>query len=278
MTLGPFRGVGIALVIVGLVLFASPVDFIGIGLAQVVVDTTPPQFLSTFPAHTGWYSTVTAFSVRVDDGAEGSGVYSVSAILNEFPAVSLAKSTFDPSAWTVKLASPITQTGNYILKFIATDYARNGNNINIAFSVGPLTLAGKWFINNIEISTSTDKFITQSRTVTFKFVKDPNVLVSSSQITVTVSCDSSKTPSCSQAFTTRTLPTTDTQTWTTSVTIPDGRYSFVLKADAGSAGVVALNFVGEIGNVSPFNITAQQILGVVITIFGVALIAKGDEE
>ena len=269
------KRLGLLVMLIGIVLIAMPLKIPG--LTTVIVDSTAPQILSTFPAHTGWYSKVVGLSARVDDGPDGSGVSQVTATINAGSAIQLQQSTFDPASWSVTLASPITAAGNYIMNIRAVDIAGNANNVNVNFAVGPVTLAGKWFINDIEIGPNTDKFITPSKSLSFKFVKDPSVLVSSSQITVSINCDSTKTASCLTFFSSQTLSSADGQTWTTTKQFPDGRFSIILKADAGSSGVVAYNIMTDTGSSFMPTPSTQQIIGTIIALIGFIIYRRGTQ-
>lgn len=266
--------IGVGSVLLGALLMLNVIP-----LASLQIDTTPPTIYAVYPVDGATYQRVDQLSVSVwDDNGISGGMVSMSW------SGQTALYNMDPfgGEWGAVLgaAQVLTTPGSYTATFTVTDNAGNSRTASTTFKIGSYTLAGKWTMNDILVTSPNQKVLLNKPTVTFSFVKETTATsVEDRAIAVSVTCVTSSTPSCSQLSSTSIPMSLNplTHTWTGSATFPDGTYSILMKADAGGAGVIAMNIVGQFGGSTLPGLSTNTVAGAVLMIFGVVLIVKRKE-
>ena len=266
--------VGVGSVLLGALLMLNVIP-----LASLQIDTTPPNIYAMYPTDGATYQRVDTLRVSAwDDSGLMGGMVSMSW------SGQVALQATDPfgGEWGYDLGSAqvLTATGTYTATFTVTDNAGNSKTASTTFKIASGTLSGKWKMNDVTVTSSNQKVVLNKPQVTFTFTKDVTATsVEDRAVAVSVTCVSSLTASCSQLSSTSIPMSLDplTHTWTGSASFPDGTYSLILKADAGSAGVIALNIVGNFGVSSLPPISMNMLAGAILMVFGVVLIVKRKE-
>lgn len=253
-----------------ILLIAIGVILLSIGVAYpfilLVVDNTPPVFSTSLmlPLDGGSYTSLDSVWVCVYDSE--SGIASVKCTIGSTTyTLSYVETSGGYEKWKYTLPSPITASGTYSFTFTATNNAGLSSTKSGTFYIYT-ALQGKWYVNNIEITSSDQKVYSTSTTVTFKFQKTSGI--EDSKITCTIIEGSS---------TILTLSLTDSTNhiWTGSYTFSAGTHNLQLKANDGTNTLI-YSIVGlEVpGAVYGLNITTQQMLllsGVILSIAGFVL-------
>jgi len=165
------------------VLIVLGVALIAIGavypFVTLVVDTTAPTILSTNPANGSVVASVTALEATIKDSE--SGVSSVtlaymapSSTVAVGGSATLVSGDKYQGTWRWTPSSPLTAPGQYKLLVTAKDAAGNTNYQEFTFTIYT-QLQGKWYINDIEITSSSQTIYSKSTTVSFKFQKTAGI-------------------------------------------------------------------------------------------------------
>jgi len=213
-------------------------------LVTVVTDETPPVWWSDYfiPADGAVYgSPVTSIEAGADDWE--SGVVSVVATIDTSPhSLTLLYGAPQSGLWHYDLATPIT-SGQHSITFVAT----NGVGLQ-AIHTGSFSfsaaLQGTWYVNGVEITSSTQTVTSSSLTVNFTFSKS-----SGSVLTCSVAEGGTSL---------LTLTSTDSLTWRGSYTFTGGAHTLALKASDGTTSVIMAVLSVNFGGLA-LNFTTEQL-------------------
>jgi hypothetical protein len=256
--------VGAMLILVGLLLSTNV-----LALVTVVVDNTPPYFGSTCPtigsegAYT-YNSPLTSVWAIVNDDESGVDTvifYWKLKTATEYNSVTLTYSTTS-GRWVASVniagAGDVYQ-GYFEAKNkagLTQTYPMSGypNYFTVGSYIKP---AGKWYINNQEITSSTQTVYSTSLTVTFKFVKTAGTIDTCAVF-----------EGNQQLF----ALTQSGDTWTGSYTFTPGTHTLKLIVSDGITDVIMSTITlqtGEELTLPPIGI--NQLLGVVLIAVGAVL-------
>jgi hypothetical protein len=245
-----------------LLLIAIGVVFLVVGtvypLVTVVVDTTPPAVRLVYPS-TATGTSLTELVAYVKDPE--SGIQSVTCVIqNLVPAYALSYVSNDPifndEKW-YKDIPDITTAGTYSYSWAITNKAGLVTTLTGTYTIYT-ALQGKWYVNDIEITSSTQTVYTTSATVNFKFAKTAGVADSS--ITCTV------WEGTAQLLT---LTPLAGSMWSGSYTFANGQHTLNLKASDGTQ-TITMSVIGlQVGS-GGFEMSMQMILWIVGAVFIVA--------
>jgi len=255
------------LIVIGVVLVAAPMLT---ALAELIVDAAPPEIVETFPAKTTYSESISVVRARVRDAVSGvKGVYVSIAWGGEYKIrqlpLTLVSGDSKDGVWEANLATPLTEPTQYIAIFQAGDEADNWLNHMVEFYI-TYNLKGRWFINDIEITSPDQKVYLKTTTITFKFVETEGP--PPTHVTVTVSWTGTTTGSTTLPFL-QMQPEGTPPTWQKTLTFPEGTYSVVLKATDGTH-VVQLSLMHlQIGEKVTLPLT--QLLGVGLIAIGAVI-------
>jgi hypothetical protein len=228
-----YRTFGIALLAVGILMlfvgFASP-------LVTVIYDTSIPETSTSVPADGVVYAECTSLSILCRDtqsGISSVGFYYYTTVAGQvsgavpgtwygpWPLDDYGASG-DWRLWKKESWLSFANSGKYGFRFRVTNGAGLYKDVE-----GTLTiykgLEGKWYVNDILISSSSQTVYVTSATVSFKFVKTAGV--EDSKITCTV---------VKGTTTLITLSNSAASTWTGTYTFAEGIHALTLNAYDGS--------------------------------------------
>ena len=163
---GKFR-VSIPLIVLGVVLLGLGASY---PMVTLQIDDTPPVEYGHFPSAGDWNIAVKYLWVFAYDPE--SGVEKVTAELDG-ELYTLPLESGDPytgANYKYFLETPIT-SGTHTVKYVVTNGIGLQTVTTATFTIIGAVLQGKWYINNIEITSATQIVTLTSRTVSFKFVK-----------------------------------------------------------------------------------------------------------
>jgi len=251
------------IILIGFTLVAGDWLFVTLG-----IDTLPPNFTSTTPHDKSqgfinvlWLNTPTAVASIQD---VGSGVQSVTYIddamtnmgVNQPLPLMKMSGTSQDGVWEADLFPIYVGDVNYYFEFTATDNIGNVKVHSGTFFVYE-NLDGRWYINNVKITSPTQTIWIKDNSVEFKFLKTKGV--SDDQITCSITGDASATLALETAG-----------TWTNQMSLVDGVYNLNLVANDGT-NTVSMSIYGlQIGS-------GENIIQGIseYTILGIGLIAIG---
>ena len=265
------------LIIIGIALLAVSIIH---PLVTLVVDNTPPKIEETLPSNGGVYTSLTKIVAYVYDYE--SGVKSVTCVIDGV-SYNLYRSTIQPLAvaqmdsgsgeyWerTVSITTP----GTHTFEFTATNKAGLSSKVSGTFTIYT-DLQGKWYINDQEITSSSQTIYSTSLTVTFKFVKTAGI--DDSYISCWVEEGGTK-------ILTLTLTDSSKHVWTGVYTFKPGTHTLTLKVSDGrktlTLSIVNLTIPEATPTTTPgatFKLTTQQtvmLLGGLLVAVGLLLKAK----
>ena len=251
------KGLLYFLIALGLIMFAIGAAY---PIAILVIDTSPPVFVDTVPKNGETYTSLTELAVSMQDLE--SGVQSVQCSIDSGPVQNLALVSGDRYSGSWKVSYSLTTSGTHTFSFTAKNYAGLTSTISGSFTIYT-EFAGKWYINDIEITSPTQVVYVTSPTVNFKFVKVAGI--EDEKITCTVSWSGPYTGSIS-------LPLTSPGTWEGSNTFSkEGQYNVELKAFDGTTTITMSLFALQVGQVSA-PIIGPSVLQYSLMGFGLLLI------
>jgi hypothetical protein len=238
-------------------------------MVTVVVDTTNPIIDSTVPSNGQTYSSLTYLTVYCHDSE--SGINSVSGYWDSQPTKYLTKTGTSGSS-EVWQYGPFTAAeigsltvGSHTFNFLVTNNVFRQTSVSGSFTMYT-ALTGKWYVNEIEITSSTQTVYAATATVNFKFVKTAGTTDSS--ITCTVWEGTTKL---------LTLTNSATSTWTGSYIFSLGTHQLQLKASDGTTtitmAVIGMQ-IGPEGFELP-QLNMLQMLGLASAGIGLVLILFG---
>jgi len=256
------------------VLIVLGIALIAIGavypFVTLVVDTTPPEIAGTMPKNGGVYAQLTALDVHCRDLE--SGIKSVQMVINgtsyglKYQAASPSYPGYD---WWMKDLSytPINTPGKYTYTVTVTNNAGLQTSLSGTFTIYT-QLQGKWYINDIEITSSSQTIYSQSTTVSFKFQKTAGI--DDKYISCWVEEGGTK-------ILTLSLTDSTNHIWTGSYTFTAGTHNLAIKAHDGTTtitySIVGLTIPGAVVWV----MTTQQALilaGVLALVAGAVMRVK----
>jgi hypothetical protein len=252
---------GIALILVGL-LFALNV----VSLATIIVDNTPPQFVSMTPKGGETFTTApTTATAHVTDPE--SGVASVKLTIDSTAyTLSLTSGTIFDGTWSASITAP--STGSHTASWSASNKAGLSVSNSGTFTVSPTQppptqLQGDWYINSELISTSTQTVYSATTTVRFTFMKTAGP------------DDSSVTCKVLEGTSTLvTLSNTGAGKWEGSYTFSLGTHSVTLQASSSSGGVVMSIVDIDFTSKPIFGLSIQQLIGILMVGAGLVVVMK----
>jgi len=221
------------LIIAGLLMFVVGTAY---PLVTVVVDSTPPIIVSTTPADGATIPKISSISAQLRDLESGiltigAYLYNPSGGLIMLYAPSLSSGTIYEGTWSVSFSEIATPGNNYKIYFVVKNKAGIAIDKNVYFNIY-MALQGTWYVNDVEITSSTQTVYATSASVNFKFVKTAGLADSS--ITCTV------WEGTNQILT---LTNSATSTWTGSYTLALGTHTLNLKASDGTQ-IVTMSVIG----------------------------------
>ena len=160
---------------------------------------------------------------------------------------------------------PAVAEGTHTIKYTATNKAGLSTTYTGSFKVYT-ALQGKWYVNDVEITSPTQEVYSASLSVSFKFVKTTGIADAS--ITCTAWEGTTKI---------LTLTNTAANTWMGSYTFTAGKHTLNLKASDGT-GIIEMNIFDFYTGEKPFvlpTLNMLQILGLASAGIGLVLIFMG---
>lgn len=236
-------------------------------MVTLIVDDTPPVFTSTVPENGKTYSTLGTVTAVVTDPE--SGVREVyCTLLGQKITLSMKSSDTWSAALSYEMIEMLKMmVGSQIdFSFTATNYAGLTKTITGKFLIYRM-LSGVWYINNQEITSSTQTIYATSKTVSFKFVK-------------TAGLDDSKISAWVEEGGTKVLTLTyqGSSTWTGSREFTPGRHTITLKASDNIAQIeLAILDIDIPGGLPEIPLSITQIIGLSSMFIGVLLIYLGTQ-
>jgi len=259
------------------ILIVLGVALIAIGaaypLVTLVVDTTAPTLSNFGPGSGAVVPSIDSAWVTAEDS--GSGVQAVyfslanldtkTYIIQQQPATLTTGDKYR-GTWQIYF-SKVTTPGKYIIYWQAGDYAGNWATYQVTFTIYT-QLQGKWYINDQEITSTTQTVYSKTATVSFKFQKTAGI--DDSYISCWVEEGGTK-------ILTLSLTDSTNHIWTGSYTFSAGTHNLTIKAYDGTTtitySIVGLTIPGAVVWV----MTTQQALvlaGVLALVAGVVMRVK----
>jgi hypothetical protein len=207
----------------------------------------------------------TANDLWLGDASWGGG-RTFNGIIDEVHIYSRALSqaeieeTANDGTWQVSFTA-VSTPGKYCAYFIAQDNAANIKELRVNFTIYR-GLLGNWYINGVQITSTTQKVYAGSTNVTFKFVKTAGI--EDKYLTVKVS----ETGAFSYG-----VDYISADTWQSTWTISPGTHTLTLSAYDGTT-IITMSVIGlQIGEAKFPTLTTGnmlQIAGAVMLIAGIA--------
>ena len=237
-------------------------------LATIVADTTPPQLnMNYVPALNGNYSSSLNEAAMYCSDPE-SGIASVYLTIDGQGYTLLKQTTSTWQYWNCSITPP--QIGGHTFSFVVTNGVGLTTTRQGSFNVYG-SLAGKWYVNNVEITSPTQVIYTQNLTVSFRFMKTAGP----ADGMVTAEVDAAG------GVLLVALSNTLASVWTGSYTFPSGRTTIYLIASDGTNKVqmalIDMQFGTDLENLVPggFSVyTAIMAFGAVFFGYGFWLSRK----
>jgi hypothetical protein len=261
-----------ALIVLGIALLAFGAVY---PFVTLVVDTTAPTFVSTVPAANQVYASVSQCSAHVTDDVSGVKqvvcyIYNYQTATTYMASMTLSSGNNMDGTWTcAPPGGTITTPGKYAVAMVAQDNAANNGNTGwINFTIYT-QLQGNWYINDQQITSTSQTVYSSSTSITFKFVKTAGI--DDSYITVIVSGSSSV-----RSFNYN-VDHVSAGTWQSTWTLEAGTWTITLKAYDGTT-TITYSVVGlTIPGAFIWVMTTQQALvlaGMLSIVAGVVLRVK----
>jgi hypothetical protein len=262
-----------ALMVLGIALLAFGAVY---PFVTLVVDTAPPTFVSTVPAAGQVYASLTSASAHVTDDVSGVKQvrfylynYQTASYIYNAVVMSLTSGNSMDGTWTYTFPTALTTPGKYAAEFIAQDNAANVKDTGWMNFTIYTQLQGNWYINDQQITSTSQTVYSSSTSITFKFVKTAGI--DDSYITVIVSGSSSV-----RSFNYN-VDHVSAGTWQSTWTLEAGTWTITLKAYDGTT-TITYSVVGlTIPGAFIWVMTTQQALilaGMLSIVAGVVLRIK----
>jgi hypothetical protein len=253
---------GIILILVGFLFFINVIP-----LVSLVVDTTPPVVSTTVPSNGTVYQSIDKLTVYCYD--TDSGIASVTTVIDStsYTLNYISKEPQSPyQIWELSLSTPITTSKTYSFSTTVKNNAGLTTTVSGTFIIYT-QLQGKWFVNDQEITSTSQTVYSSSTTVSFKFQKTAGI--ADSYLSCWVEEGGTK-------ILTLTLTNSTNHIWTGSYTFSTGTHNLALKTNDGTS-TITMNIVGlQIGeewtapSLPP--IALNQLLGVGLMVVGAVLV------
>jgi len=256
--------VGIVAILAGLLFALNIVSF-----AVLVVDDTAPVIASTVPSNGQTLPKINSISALVWDLESGVQEVDVElynssgALIHGWVLVRTSGTEFN-GTYSVSFADFAVYGKNYWIHFLARNKAGLISIRDVYITIYT-DLQGKWYINNQEVTSTTQTIYSTSLTVEFKFIKTSGI--SDNYIT----CSVWDTMAQYKLFD---LTYQGSGTWAANYTFARGSYYLDLKASDGTRmitmSIVDLAFQQE---TPVLQFSRNQLFGVCLMGVGVILIA-----
>jgi hypothetical protein len=267
MQLKTIQLIGAALILVGLLFALNIISF-----ATLVVDTTSPIIVSTNPADGSTIPKLNSISAHLQDPESGiltigAYLYNPSGGLIMIYAPLLVNGTIYDGTWSISFSDLATPGNNYKIYFIVKNNAGLTTSKNVYFNIYT-ALQGTWWINNQQITSSSQTIYSTTTTVNFTFQKTAGL--DDSYISCWIEEGGTK-------ILTLSLTDSTNHIWTGSYTFSLGTHNLVLTAYDGTKtvtmSIVGLEF-GQGPSTLP-SLSNSQLLGVGLLVVGCVLVWKG---
>jgi hypothetical protein len=253
------------LIVIGIALLALGAIY---PLVTLVVDTTPPVVGTTVPSNGAVYQRVDKLTVYCYDTE--SGIASVTTVIDSIPCT-LSYISKEPQSpyeiWQFTPSTPITLPKTYSFTTTVKNKADLTTTVSGTFTIYT-QFQGNWYINDQQITNTSQTIYSSTATVSFKFQK--TVGVDDSYISCWVEEGGTK-------ILTLTLTDITNHIWTGTYTFTPGTHNLAIKANDGTTtitySIVSLTIPGAFVWV----MTTQQALtlaGVLSIVAGAALRVK----
>lgn len=277
------RMLAVAIIFMGALLSLGDILFITLG-----IDTVQPVFQSTMPVNgqmdIGWVQATQKYSCRVTDaGGVQRVTYTDSEILRLFFEGYLSQNyvvmqrvsgTALDGVYEAPFADYVYYAAgfDYPYEFQAKDLAGNTGLAQGTFTVYE-GLAGKWYINDQQVTSPTQTIWLNTNMVTFKFVKSKGVPDDQITCTVTWTSDWEPTPQV------LTVPHQAANIWYDTYDIEDSTYDVQLKASDGTGTITFSIYrlqIGDDTDVQQENtVSSQFLVGIGMLCVGFILYLSG---
>jgi hypothetical protein len=256
--------IGAVLIVVGLLFALNIISF-----ATLVVDTTPPEIVLTYPADGGVYTSILAIDCYFKDLESGiqSATFQIGSTVYTLTYAGGAPASFPNCEWwTYSLVTtPLSTPGTYSYTVKVTNKAGLQAQQSGSFTIYT-QLQGNWYINDQQITSTSQTVYSTSATVSFKFQKTAGI--ADSYISCWVEEGGTK-------ILTLTLTDTTNHIWTGSYTFSPGTHNLVLTGYDGTKRVT-MSVVGlQFGPSTLPSLSNSQLLGVGLLVVGCVLVWKG---
>lgn len=227
------KTLGLTIFVIGLSLLFTGFAF---SMVVVVVDTTPPAVRLIHPS-TATGGAITELVAYVKDPESGMQTVKcvVAGTTYTLSFVSI-DSLFNDEKWYTGLLVPISTPGPCAYSWAITNKAGLVTTLAGTYTIYT-GLAGKWYVNGIEITSATQTVYATSTTVDFKFTKTAGI--ADSFITCTVWEGINKLA---------TLTGIAGSMWVGSYVFPVGRHTLELRATDGTQTVTMAVIGMQIGS------------------------------
>jgi len=219
------------------------------GFATVITDATPPVWgvnadgtLGLIPRDGQVLQTCTIIQVVVLDPE--SGVASVTAWVDEFQ-FDLPLKGGTPYGGIWQRSIPAVPIGTHTIKYNATNMVGLSTVYSGSFEVYTGGIQGIWYVNGIEISSSSQTVYSSSLTVNFTFSRTSPISPNTCSVV-------------EGATSLLTLTSTDSSTWRGSYTFVGGSHTLTLTASDGTTSVIMAMISVDFGGLA-VNFTTEQL-------------------
>jgi hypothetical protein len=194
----------------------------------VVVDTTPPVVDGTCPSDGSTYQSLDKITVYCYDTESGIASVTVTIAGAVYTLSYVSKEPQSPyEIWQASISPALSTPGTYSYSITVINNAGLKTTQSGSFTIYT-QFQGKWYINNIGITSSSQTIYSIGTTVSFKFQKTAGI--DDSKISCWVEEGGMK-------ILTLTLTDSTNHVWTGSYTFTQGKHVLTLKASDGISAV-----------------------------------------
>ena len=247
---------GVALLLAGIVLLASGF----FPMVTITIDTTPPSITAASLTDGALYYSVSEIWVKCKDPE--TDIKSATVQIDSTTYTLSYNMTFPQTGeqiWRYAVSLPL---GSHTFRYTVTNYAGLSATRSGSFTIGS-DLAGTWYINDIQITSSSQRLNLSTTTLSEKFVKTAGPPDSQ------VSCAVKQGSADGQVL--LGLTNTAAGTWTGTMSLGPGTYTLALVAADGIKTVTMSIVQMDIpGFVLP-ELNTLQVIGAALMLTGAFL-------